>query len=171
LSLALIGRVQARNAALAALTISRLYPDIDPATIGRGLEKARLPARFEILSKDPLRVVDGSHTPDSVAAALDSWKALGRGGTLLFGCAGDKDVEGMARILAGEFESVILTAPGSFKKSDPLKAFNAFAPLGRSVILEPDTGAALNIALGRGRILVTGSFYLAAAARKAILTP
>jgi dihydrofolate synthase / folylpolyglutamate synthase len=169
LSLAMIGRVQARNAALAALTVSRVYPAIDKATIARGLEKARLLARFEVLSKDPLRVVDGSHTPDSVAAALDSWKALGGGGTLLFGCASDKDMEGMAKILAGEFESLIITAPGSFKKADPLKAFNAFAPLGHSVILEPDTCAALRMALDRGRLLVTGSFYLAAAARRLIL--
>ena len=48
--LAFIDTVQAKNAALAACTVKYLIPEIDEVTIEKGLSKAWLPARFEILA-------------------------------------------------------------------------------------------------------------------------
>ena len=60
--LAFIDTVQAKNAALATCTVKYLLPEIDEATIEKGLSKAWLPARFEVLVREPLIIVDGAHT-------------------------------------------------------------------------------------------------------------
>jgi dihydrofolate synthase/folylpolyglutamate synthase len=169
--LALTGRIQAENAALASLALLHLFPDTDLSVLERGLGAARLPARFEILSTHPLVALDGAHTPDSCALVLETWLNLvGKGGTLVFGCALDKDAASMARILSSGFDRVIVCRPGDFKKSDPLSVFNAFAAQGSSLLLEEDPLTALRSALSRGgNVLVTGSFYLAAIARRLFL--
>jgi dihydrofolate synthase / folylpolyglutamate synthase len=169
--LALIGRIQAENAALAALVLSRLLPSLDEATMARGLASARIPARFEPVRRSPLVVVDGSHTPDSVSCALNSWIALrGRGGTLVFACAADKDDSAMADVLAPSFDRVIVTKPGDFKKSAPLEAFASFSRHGMPLSYFEDPLEALSAALAAGEdVLATGSFYLAALVRKELL--
>lgn len=168
LSLRLSGRIQAENAALAACVAVELFPGIgDDALIG-GLDRATVPARFQLLSEDPPVVADGAHTPDSAALCLETWLALyGPGGTLVFGCAADKDSKAMASILADSFDRVIVTAPGSFKKSSPIGAFEDFRSGSRTLVLEPDTRRALKLAREKGeKTLITGSFYLAAEAIK-----
>jgi dihydrofolate synthase/folylpolyglutamate synthase len=174
-SLGLMGRIQAENAGLAAACVSALLPEIPDSAFARGLGQTRLRARFETLSREPLIVADGAHTADSVRLCAESWAALcprsATEGTLLFACAADKNKEAMAQILAPLFRRVVVTSPGSFKKSDPLSVFNAFGHEDCSVTLEPDTLAAARLALGfGGPLLVTGSFYLAAEFIKIIRT-
>jgi dihydrofolate synthase/folylpolyglutamate synthase len=166
LRLSLSGSIQAENAALAAMVIDALFPDAADGDLCRGLGRVRLPARFQRLREAPALVVDGSHTPDSVRLCGETWKALyGPGGILVFGCAADKDARGMALALQGLFGRVIVTTPGTFKKSSPLAVFEAFRGSCPSLILEPDTRKALALAESGGdRILVAGSFYLAAEA-------
>ncbi len=171
--LPLIGRIQAENAAVAALAVMRALPSIGADAVIAGLSRVRIPARFEVARRSPLLVVDGSHTPASVACALDSWLAVnGRGGTLVFACAADKDARGMASALAPAFDRVMVTKPGDFKKSSPLEAFEAFVATGKPSYLFEDPLEALAAATARGSpALVTGSFYLAAIAREAVLRP
>lgn len=168
----LIGEVQARNAALAAL--GALDRGIAPKAIADGLAKARIRARFEILDGEPLVVLDGAHTPDSAAAcARDFMAAVGSAGILLFGCAKDKDPAGMAAALRSVASRVIVTKPGTFKESEPEKIAAAFSESGYQVELEPETGAAIELALAAAKaaglpLLVTGSFYLCAEAAAAL---
>jgi dihydrofolate synthase / folylpolyglutamate synthase len=168
LEMKLSGRVQAENAALAACVALGLFPGIRDGILVEGLNRANLPARFQELSADPPVVADGAHTPDSVALCLENWLALhGKGGSLVFGCAADKDSQAMAKILAAAFDRVIVTAPGSFKKSSPIKVFDDFRSESKTLILEPDTRRALALAQGnKAKTLITGSFYLAAEAIK-----
>lgn len=174
LRLSLVGRVQASNAAQAALLVKLAFPAVDEAAIEEGLSRATLPARFERLRSEPPAVVDGAHTPTSVGLAVEAFSRLyGDGGVLLFGCAEGKDAEGMARALAGRFSSVVVTTPGTFKKSDPAAVAAAFARAGVEADLEPDTAKAIAradaLARGQGKpLLATGSFYLAAAVRAAL---
>lgn len=165
-SLSLTGTIQAENAALAALVVDRLLPEIGDEALVQGLSRTVLQARFQLLRCEPAVVADGSHTPDSIKLCLESWLTLhGPGGILVFGCAADKDAIGMAKALEGAFDRVIVTSPGSFKKSSPIAVFDAFRGKCASLSLEPDTAKALALANGYGqKILVTGSFYLAAEA-------
>ncbi|MCX7025857.1 MAG: bifunctional folylpolyglutamate synthase/dihydrofolate synthase [Spirochaetes bacterium] len=166
LSTPMIGRVQAENAALAMLAsrLSTFRPSVGSCV--RGIARASLPARFEVISRDPTVVLDGAHTPGSIRNAIGTWSSLfPSGGVLLFACAIDKHHAEMAGMLKRCFASVIVTKPGSFKPSDPAAVAGSFASAGFAVTLEPDTAAAYSVAILRATstgspLLVTGSFYL-----------
>ncbi|MBR4322672.1 folylpolyglutamate synthase/dihydrofolate synthase family protein [Treponema sp.] len=74
----LIGRFQAENAALAALAVKTALPNISEDAIERGLAKAKLPARFEIVQNPkgfeniPFLVMDGAHTVNSVRFTMET---------------------------------------------------------------------------------------------------
>ena len=74
----LLGHFQAENAALAALAVKTALPNISEDAIERGLAKAKLPARFEIVQnpKDfkniPFLVMDGAHTVNSVRFTMET---------------------------------------------------------------------------------------------------
>jgi len=75
----------------------------------------------------------------------------------------------MALALSGQFRRAIVSRPGTFKKSDPEKAAAEFRSAGFEVDLIEDTEEALATGLRRAAgagipLLVTGSFYLCAAA-------
>ncbi len=167
ISLSMVGPVQADNAALALLAapLLSLRPGEDAQK--RGLGRARLPGRSQILSRNPLVMLDGAHTPRSVRAILEAFEGIAAGAServLIFGCALDKDSRAMAEILAPSFDRIIIARPGSFKKSDPPLVASHFTAHRPCDLIE-SPGEALKSALGQlspgGALLVTGSFYLA----------
>ncbi len=174
------GRIQAENAALALLAARSLESSLsDNSSAGDVLQDIRLPGRFHWLRTSPPVIIDGAHTPHSAAALRDAFLEVVRSTAadsrpmpspiLIFGCALGKDVEGMAKELCGgrhpAFTDVIISTPGTFKRSDPPGIAEAFRRVGAAVNLIPDTAEAWSRALetaGESRpILVTGSFYLA----------
>ncbi|MDR2192856.1 MAG: tetrahydrofolate synthase [Treponema sp.] len=168
------GVIQAYNAALAVLAVTIAFPQVDGVSITRGLAKSSLRSRFEKIWDDPVVVIDGAHTGASIAACADTWTALyGAGGVLLFGCAADKDAAAMASILFPRFSYIIITTPGTFKKSCPETVYAVFANLEKAeqknagkVRFMPETRSAIEQALSLGRekkapVLAAGSFYLA----------
>jgi dihydrofolate synthase/folylpolyglutamate synthase len=175
LALKIPGEVQAMNAGLAVLAIRRVRPQIGGEEIIRGLKDFSLPARFEQIAEDPEFVIDGAHTPKSVEQCCKTFLSLyGGGGTLIFGCAERKDAAAMADILSPHFSRVIITTPGTFKKSNPGGLHRIFSERIQGtteLLLIPDTAAAVKRAREdrRGPVLGTGSFYLAAEIRKYIL--
>lgn len=181
----LLGRVQAENAALAALSVKRIFPDMDESIIERGLEKARLPGRCEIIanpydeSGKSLIVLDGAHTVNSLTGILDTFSRITGSAThghLLFACASDKDMAHMVKLLLPEsplFESITLTRPGEKKHSDldtladAFKKQHSVMPSESNVqyFIERDYKAGIQNALNAAAqahepLLVTGSFYL-----------
>jgi dihydrofolate synthase/folylpolyglutamate synthase len=174
LSLAIPGEVQARNAGLAVLTLRRTFPAVDDETVRRGLRDFTLPARFEKIRENPPVIIDGAHTPVSIALCTATFTGIyGEGGMLLFGCAAGKDARGMAEILVPHFSEIVITTPGNFKPGDPEGVYRVFKAAARDgkVILLPHTGEAVAHTLDSSRrrklpVLGAGSFYLAAEIRK-----
>jgi len=172
-----IGAVQARNAALAAMVARESSFACPTEAVVAGLAAARIRARFEILPSEPAIVLDGAHTPESVALALESFRSIfPEGGVLVFACAHDKRHAQMALSLARGFSEVIVTKPGTFKQSDPSAVEASFRAAGFRTELVADTAEALEE--GRRRsvesgkpFLVLGSFYLAAEAAKLFDVP
>jgi dihydrofolate synthase/folylpolyglutamate synthase len=116
-------------------------------------------------------VLDGAHTPRSVERVLAVFRTLfGNDGVLLFGAARGKKIAEMAALLAPAFQHIVITTPGTFKESDPGQTHRLFRELCPAARLEPDTGAALRLALelagSRRPLLVLGSFYLAGEVRR-----
>jgi dihydrofolate synthase/folylpolyglutamate synthase len=173
--LAMIGDFQAENAALVDLAARRTL-GLPGEALERGFLAARLPARMELLRSRPAVVLDGAHTPRSVERVLATFRALyGSDGVLLFGAARGKKIAEMAALLAPAFQRVVITTPGTFKESDPGQTHRLFLLLCPAARLEPDTGAALELAQelteGRRPLLVLGSFYLAGEVRRRYTAP
>ncbi|MDR1445164.1 MAG: tetrahydrofolate synthase [Treponema sp.] len=171
------GEVQAYNAGLAALAVQQVYPRIGAEEIRRGLEDFSLPARFEQIMENPELVIDGAHTPKSAEQCRDTFLSLyGGGGILIFGCTAGKSAAAMAEIFAPHFSRIIITTPGTFKKSNPGELYRIFGEKLRGnteLLLIPDTVRAVELALEKSSglpVLGAGSFYLAAEIRKYILS-
>lgn len=185
-ALGIAGAVQYANAELAARSLAGLWrrgelPRLADAAalaaaVGEGLAAASLPGRMESLWLDAAGrrvelVLDGAHTAQSVAHAARDF-APRPGDLLLFGSVSGKKHAEMAAALAGKFDIVIVTTPGTFKASDPAAVHRSFAAAAPGARLVPDTAAALAeavAALGRrpgSRCLVCGSFYLVGAVKK-----
>ncbi len=172
-TLSMIGDFQAENAALVDLAARRVL-GLGEEALSRGLRAARLPGRMELLSRDPAVVLDGAHTPRSAARVLAVFRTLfGSDGVLLFGAAKGKKTAEMAALLAPAFERIVITAPGTFKESEPEAVHRQFSAHRPSALLEARTAEALSLALrlteGRRPLLVLGSFYLAGEVRRALL--
>jgi dihydrofolate synthase/folylpolyglutamate synthase len=172
------GAIQAENAGLAITALKIAFPRIGEDAIRRGLRNVRLPARFEMVLQDPPVIIDGAHTPESAALCVETFCFLyGGEGILLFGCAADKNAFGMAEVLLPHFSRVFITAPGSFKISDPGRIYEAFTAVPAAqgagpdkVTLVRETGEAIRQALEWGRkqglpVLGVGSFYIASEIR------
>jgi dihydrofolate synthase/folylpolyglutamate synthase len=139
-SIPLPGKVQAENAALAITAIKTAFPQISVESIRSGLANVIIPGRFEKINAEPIGskptgskppiIIDGAHTPESLALCIETFISLyGEGGVLLFGCAADKDVKAMARIAHSHFSKIIITTPGNFKVSYPKKVYEAFVEI------------------------------------------
>ena len=173
-TLRMLGSVQAQNAAQAALAVKTALPAIDEAIIEKGLAKASLPARFEIIPyRNAVVVFDGAHTVLSMQNTLDALTSLfpSRLRHLLFALAADKNAEAIARLFRGTFHSITLTKPGFTKHGDIERAEAACKSAHLSFTCEIDFEKAVQSAFEKAEaasavLLVSGSFYLAADAKR-----
>ncbi|NBC29951.1 MAG: bifunctional folylpolyglutamate synthase/dihydrofolate synthase [Spirochaetes bacterium] len=178
-TLSLLGRVHGDNASLAALVTTSLEPELDEATVSRGLAAARLLGRGEIVPAGVAKqepgsidlpcpaILDGAHTPASVRAMTDMLTELGaRRCVVIFGSVLGKNHRDMLTSLARICEQLIIARPGTFKKSDLSALQETAEQLEMPVVVEPAAQAAVSIAVKNARdcgadaILVIGSFYL-----------
>lgn len=101
---AMAGRHQYDNAAcaLAALACLRERLPVHVKAVRAGLAHARQPGRFQIVGRQPLRVLDVAHNPQSARALADNLAALPPGGRVHAVCAmlADKDIDGVLSALA-----------------------------------------------------------------------
>lgn len=96
LRLPLLGAYQPYNATLVLTAIELLNEggfSVDEDAVRRGLSSVRWPARFELLSQDPIIIYDGGHNPEGVRAAVESIKAYfgNQRVNILSGVMADKD--------------------------------------------------------------------------------
>jgi len=181
LSPAMAGIHQLENAAVATALVDELAPfgfSVNEEALRRGLASARAPARFEILRKRPLVIIDGAHNQPSAKALA---RELGRQGLsdgklrLVAGLARDKDADAFF----AEFSHlkpfrVVLTRAQS-PRAAPVRALAAAAErhFKRAVRGPGDVAATVARELARMRpsdaLCVTGSFYVASEARAFLL--
>ena len=176
-NLALPGAHQACNAAMAieiALPLWRQGLDIPDDAILEGLEATRFPARIEVLRRQPLVLLDGSHNPAGAAALAATLKAqkLPQKPAAVLGVLADKAAAEMLRALGDSFSTIYAVTP------DCPRAMSAdeLARLASQELPEvpvypcADLGQALDTALGLPQgAVVCGSLYLAAQARPMLL--
>ena len=110
----LTGTYQAKNAAVVITAVERLQEKgwhISEQNLKDGLLSVRWPARFELLSRDPLFIADGGHNPQGITAVVESLiqHFPNRSITFLIGIMADKDIPHMIdqlKPIAQEFVTV-----------------------------------------------------------------
>ncbi|MBE6995592.1 MAG: bifunctional folylpolyglutamate synthase/dihydrofolate synthase [Ruminococcaceae bacterium] len=176
LRLPLAGVYQTRNAA-AALTALEVLAEkgwnIPETAVRSGLAKVRWPARFEVLGKEPLFLLDGAHNAHGIRAAAESLSALlpGRKAVMILGVLADKDVEEMLDRLAPLAERVFVLRPDSPRAMSAERLCGLLRARGVEAraceTVQQAVEQALN-AVGRGgAVCALGSLYLSGAVREA----
>lgn len=171
------GQVQAQNCALALMVLRTL--GLEDQSTQKALENNQIPGRFQQLSSEPDVYVDGAHTPQSLKALLSSFSTLHdeTKSTLIYGALEDKDHEHMVNLILDHFHRIIISKPGTFKKSD-IASLNLLmnTQAGKrsgnyEIFLVEDNLEALKLAYAKtpsnGAILACGSFYLAGGIKQA----
>jgi len=171
----LLGRHQLENAATAVATLETLRRrgfHISPDAVNEGLRNVRWPGRLEILSRDPVVVVDCAHNPYSAQVlrkALEEWFP-GQRWVLVFGASADKDIAGMLRALLPISEYTIVTRSDHPRAATPIELADTVASVGGGAEVCVNMRKSLRRGLsamdpGNG-LLVTGSIFLVADARE-----
>lgn len=171
----LLGGFQAFNAALAVGISEHLLgaEELDEAKLKKGIKKAFIPGRLEVLSKSPLIVIDGAQNADSARSLRKSIEQIFRYDKLILlaGLSKDKDIKGFFSELAPLASEIIITRSLSERAQDPqlikghLKGKRAKVTRNAKEAL----GAALALAGEKDLILIAGSFFLIAEVRRMIL--
>lgn len=166
---------QAKNAILAIMATEKIVKG-DYGAIARGLSKVRMPARLEIIQRDPLVILDGAHNPDKIDSTVAFVKELKpKRVILLTTLAGNKDFSQIFSRVVPLADRVVLTRfRERNRQSSPLKRLyeaarkEAGSKVKISVHIEP--WQALDEALAEAKkgdlVLITGSFFLAGDLRR-----
>ncbi len=177
----MIGRHQARNAALAigaVLKMKRCGFEVSESDIRRALAMVNVPGRFEICTTRPIVILDGAHNPMKIETLVQTLNENYKGKriSVLFAAKKDKKVEEMLARLSE------ITSRFYFTR------FEATTDFGRRMSYDPAELAVLTkvesetfdraseayekalSAMGKKEILcVTGSLYLVGELRSLIL--
>lgn len=170
----LLGLHQVENAATAyaALVTARAEGlAVSDQAIAEGFARVVWPARFEVLQRDPLVIIDSAHNSDSalrLRQTLDDYLP-GRGVILLFGASEDKDVTSMLEVLRPRARLMIATQsvhPRAASAEDlAARAAALGCPAQAVAPVEAAYEAALQQAGPDDIILAAGSLFIAAAVR------
>ncbi len=166
----LLGYHQVVNGAVAyaALQVAkRRGLAIREVAIQEGFRKVSWPGRFQVVSRDPIIVIDSAHNRDSalkLRIALEDYFPAQRV-TLIFGASADKDIPGMLAELLPRVSRIIATQAVHPRATDPDELADIARSYGLRVEIIVPPVKALERAVQSARpdevILVAGSIFVA----------
>lgn len=157
----MLGPHQRRNEAVAIKVADLLK--IDKSITTKGLAKVNWPGRFQIISSEPVMIVDGAHNVAGAQALKETIEELKIQVplTLVLGIQGYKNIRGIVEVLAPLSDNLIVTRSSHPQAARP-DEIAAKIDRGRVMILY-SVKEAVEVARGLGRpVLVTGSLFLVA---------
>lgn len=168
--ISMVGRHQAENlkTALATLEILRKSGAVklEREALYEGLKRARQPGRFEVISEDPVVIIDGAHN-EAGAQALQETMAqhfAGKKILLVAGILADKEIDSIVKFLTKITDHIIVTEPDNPRKLAAEKLAEHVAEFGVAAEAVSDVEAAVHrakeLADGYDVILFAGSLYL-----------
>ncbi len=180
LPITLAGDHQSVNAALAvavADTLTQSGRNVSAAAINKGLSGVKWPLRMEVVKRQPTVIVDAAHNWASMAALLDALDAgfASEQKTLIFATTQDKDVQGMLRLAAPRFNTLIFTQylnnPRALPIDELLRRWQSISLAPAHTANDPASawGLAAHLSGPRDLVCATGSFFIAAEMREVIL--
>ncbi|MCH5299109.1 MAG: bifunctional folylpolyglutamate synthase/dihydrofolate synthase [Ruminococcus sp.] len=178
IELPLIGEHQIENAktALAAIEVLKKTLGISDSDIVEGFKKAKNPARFELLSENPMVILDGAHNPDGINALKNALIKYNDKSSVIcvLGMLSDKDSKSSIRLLSGLFKTVYTVTVNNPRTLSAEKLAEECEPYFDEVHACVSVQTAINNALEYARknnslVVIAGSLYLAGEARKLIV--
>lgn len=172
LRIPLLGNHQARNCACALGVMEVLAEkrsiQWSEEMARRALSHLRCPARIEVVSREPLIILDSAHNVPSMRALAETlrrdvpFKRL----ILVLGLSQDKDIDGILREIVPLADELILTSSGYPRAAGPgLLREKVMGLFGRRALVVGEVERVMEEAKRLARpgdcICVTGSFYLA----------
>ena len=178
LRIPLVGLYQLNNAAVVLTAVEVLRKKgwaISDDALRKGLQNTRWPARFEVLHRDPVFIVDGGHNPHGIKATAQSLQRIFPGQKFVFvtGVMADKDVEhilGLITPLARRFYTVTPNNPRSMQADELARRIQA---MGAEAIpcssIPQAVHSALDFAGKDGVVCALGSLYMSGDVRACFL--
>lgn len=176
LALSLLGSYQYANAAVVLESVKVLIRRgflISQDAVRTGLAAARWPARFELLQKEPIVLLDGAHNPNGVEALAASLRQYLPDKKVVFmmGVMADKDFADMLLMVkpfACEFITVTPDSPRSLPaeklRDTVIKSLSLPATAAESV--KAGVQLALSHCPADGAVCIFGSLYQAGEVRR-----
>lgn len=171
--LPMFGEHAAHNALL-GLAGARAYlgdPDLGTDVVEEAFARITVPARMEVIQRQPLVVIDGAHNPSAARALATALRDAFRFDRLILvlGCMADKDLDGISDALVPDAALVICAAAASPRAREPEEVAAAVRARGVEARTAPTVTDAMAMAVEAANetdaVCVTGSLYVAGEAR------
>ena len=171
------GGFQVYNAVTAITAAQELQKQgfaITEKSIQDGVRTAFIPARMEVLNKNPLIVLDGAHNPDGGKVLAQSLAKLsGRKLTVLMGVLADKEYDAFLGIIGPYVSRFIAVTPNNPRALHANDLCERARAMGMDAIYCEEIKDGVKTALREtekdGALVICGSLYLAADVRKIVL--
>ncbi len=174
----LLGAHQIVNASLAATMVQcfllKGFKDLEKHILN-GIKATQWPARFEILKRNPVVVIDGAHTKESAQNLSKTLKDIfpGKDVILILGVSEDKDIKGICLGLKNIAKEIILTRSShprafAFEKQFSKEIFGK-TKITFKLNAKKALASALKISKKKDIVLTAGSIFLAAEIRKQLV--
>jgi dihydrofolate synthase/folylpolyglutamate synthase len=174
----LVGRHQYRNAAVALAAIELLQErgfKIPEEAVRQGMEQVKWPGRLEVISAQPLLVLDGAHNPAAAATLAQALKRdlSYRRLILVLGIMADKDIDGILHRLLPLADAVIFSRPRYERAASPESLQRLAKDLSQENYVITDLATAIakarELAGLEDLIVITGSLFTIGEAREYLL--
>ena len=167
-ALPLLGTHQLRNAAVVLELVEILRArgwKLEQSDVEHGLYAVNWPGRFELLSDEPLFVVDGGHNPQCAETVRDNLLHYfpDKRRILLLGILKDKDYAGLTAILDEAADEYLCITPASVRALPAEELAAHLAPYGKPVTVCDSIRDGVTEALARSDedsvVCAVGSLY------------
>ncbi len=171
------GEHQGVNAALAIAAVEAFFARPLEAEVAQaGFMRTRLAARFEIVGRSPLIVVDGAHNPDGAATVLETlnedFDVIGRRILVIGMLAGRDPEQFLDAVGVRTADLVIACTPPSPRALDAAVVARTAEALGTPAEVVADVADAIEraraVAAEEDVVVISGSLYTAGAALRAL---
>ena len=159
---ALIGEYQIENAVLAIETLTAL--GVESNAIVKGIANAQIPARLELLSKEPLVLLDGAHNPHGARSLAETLKKI-NGATAIVGMMADKNCDETLALTLPYIKRVITVTVDNPRSLSANELADKARRHCSNVFAAQSLEQALELAGREDPIVIFGSLYLASAIR------
>jgi dihydrofolate synthase/folylpolyglutamate synthase len=149
--------------------------DLDPDTVRAGFAAVTSPGRLEVVSRQPLVLLDGAHNPAgarALAAALLEEFVVDRR-ILVVACLADKDIRGILNGLAPATGRLVVTTNRNPRAAPAERLRKEAEALGLHAEVAPDVPTAVRRAVDSAgeteAVVVTGSLHTVGEARDLLM--